>query len=256
MVFDRRIWLIGGTQESAQIAREFADRQIPCVITVTTESARSLYPFGLPIRVGKLAPADLKMFLREHFVSAIVDASHPFAIEISQLAIAIAAELNLPYLRFERSEVVGEPSLNFPSLAALLKTDLLIGERVLLTLGYRSLPQFADWHDRAVLFARILPSIEALSAAQAAGFTSDRLIALRPPIPAELEAALWRQWQVSIVVTKASGGAGGEDVKRQVAAELGVKLVTIDRPVLVYPRQTSNLGEVMQFYKGSLLTPL
>ncbi|MBD2088554.1 cobalt-precorrin-6A reductase [Microcoleus sp. FACHB-1515] len=248
---DRRIWLIGGTQESAQIARACVDQSIPCIVTVTTESARSLYP-PMPIRVGKLTPADLKMFLREHFIFAIVDASHPFAIEISQLAIAIAAELKLPYLRFERSNVVGEPSLNFFSFAALLETDLLIGERVLLTVGYRSLPQFAQWHDRAVLFARILPSIEALSAAQAAGFTSDRLIALRPPISAELEAALWRQWQISIVVTKASGTAGGEAVKRQVAAELGVRLVTIDRPSLSYPQQTSNLMEVMRFCQAKL----
>lgn len=247
MVCDRRIWLIGGTQESAEIAREFVDRQISCVVTVTTEGARSLYPSSLPIRVGKLTPVDLKMFLRKHFVSAIVDASHPFAVEISQLAIAIAAELNLPYLRFERSSVTGAPSLSFPSLAALLETNLLKGERVLLTLGYRSLAQFARWHDRAVLFARILPSIEALSAAQAAGFGSDRLIALRPPIAAELEAALWQQWQISIVVTKASGAAGGEDVKRQVAAKLGVKLVTIDRPAVAYPQQTSSLIEVMRF---------
>lgn len=244
---DRRIWLIGGTQESARIARAFAEQQISCIVTVTTESARSLYPSSLPIRVGKLTPADLKMFLREHFVFAIVDASHPFAAEISQLAIAIAGELKLPYLRFERANVSGEPLLTFPNLAALLETNLLVGERVLLTLGYRSLPQFAQWHDRAVLFARILPSAEALSAAHAAGFGGDRLIALRPPISAELEAALWRQWQISIVVTKASGAAGGEDVKQQVAAELNVKLVTIDRPVLAYPQQTSSLTKVMQF---------
>ncbi|NEQ29123.1 MAG: cobalt-precorrin-6A reductase [Microcoleus sp. SIO2G3] len=254
MVSARRIWLIGGTQESAQIAREFAAKSISCIVTVTTENARSLYPPTLPIRVGKLAPADLKMFLMEHFVSGIVDASHPFAVEISKLAIAIAAEFSLPYLRFERSEVASGENA-FPSFEALLATDLLVEERVLLTIGYRSLALFTQWHDRTSLFARILPSIEALNAALAAGFMSDRLIALRPPISAELEAALWRQWQITAVVTKASGSPGGEDVKRQVAAALGVKLVTIDRPTIFYPQQTSDLQTVLQFCQSCLGLP-
>lgn len=222
-----------------------------CVITVTTEAARSLYAPALSVQVGKLTPADLKMFLIEHFVCAIVDASHPFATEISKLAIATAAEFNLPYLRFERSAVANCGS-SFPDFEALLKTNLLAGERVLLTIGYRSLPLFAQWHDRATLFARILPSIEALGAAAAAGFTSDRLIALRPPISAELEAALWQQWQITAIVTKASGSPGGEDIKQQVAANLGIKLVTIDRPSIFYPQQTSDMQIVLQFSQRCL----
>jgi precorrin-6A/cobalt-precorrin-6A reductase len=97
------------------------------------------------------------------------------------------------------------------------------------------------------LFARILPSITALEAALMAGFTPDRLIALRPPISLELERALWQQWQLSLVVTKASGKPGGEDVKRQLAAELSVKLAVIDRPILNYPQWTNDLEQAIGF---------
>jgi precorrin-6A/cobalt-precorrin-6A reductase len=86
-----------------------------------------------------------------------------------------------------------------------------------------------------------------LEAALAAGFTPERIIALRPPISADLETALWRQWEISMVVTKASGAPGGEDVKRKVAAELGVPLIIIDRPFIDYPQQTGDLSTAIAF---------
>lgn len=247
------LWLIGGTQESASLARAIVAFAIPCIITVTTESARSLYPAApsLQIHVGKLTPDRLPLFLRDHAITAIVDASHPFATEVSQLAIATAQRHNLPYLRLERPSVHGSiaspTDSSIPSLPHLLATDLLLGQRVLLTLGYRWLRLFQPWQAKATLFARILPSQAALTAALDAGFTPDRLIALRPPISADLERSLWQHWHISLVVTKASGTPGGEDVKRQVAAELGVKLLVIDRPPLAYPQQTSDIEAAVVF---------
>lgn len=254
----RRIWLIGGTQESAALARAIAQANLSCTVTITTESARSLYPVSsrLCLQVGRLQAPQLPEFLHQHNIGCILDASHPFAVEISQLAIATASQFQLPYLRYERSRLpadgldppsASEGSATLPNFAALLATDWLLGQRVLLTIGYRPLALFREWQTRSMLFARILPSTTALEAAVAAGFTSDRLITLRPPISAELERSLWQQWQISLVVTKASGAAGGEDVKRQVAAELGVKLVRIDRPPVLYPQQTSDLATALTF---------
>ena len=277
MIQAHQIWLIGGTQESAALAQAIAAHHLPCLITVTTESARRLYPPHphLTVWVGRLAATTLPTFLQTHAIAAILDASHPFAVEISQLAIAIAGELHIPYLRYERPlvektagesqelEVSSQESgarsqesgatvennshYSFPSLAALLATDVLSNQRVLLTVGYRSLGLFQPWQEKATLFARILPSVTALEAAIAAGFTSDRLVALRPPISALMEQALWQQWQISMVVTKASGVAGGEDVKRQVAAAIGIPLITIARPEMAYPKQTSDLAMAIDF---------
>jgi precorrin-6x reductase len=122
--------------------------------------------------------------------------------------------------------------ISLDSFNTLLASDYLHQQRVLLTIGYKALHLFCSWQERSTLFARILPAVKSLEAATAAGFASDRIIALRPPVTAELEKALWRHWDISLVVTKASGVAGGEDVKRSVAAELGIPLIVIARPTM------------------------
>ncbi|MUH00794.1 cobalt-precorrin-6A reductase [Scytonema sp. UIC 10036] len=247
-----RVWLIGGTQESASLALLLSRSQIPCTVTVTTESARSLYPDSSTIRVwvGRLSADSLNEFLQEQQIAAVVDASHPFAVEISQVAIATCEKWQIPYLRYERPVLEeGERGgvVCVDSFDTIIKGNYLENQRVLLIVGYKPLHLFLPWQKRATLLARLLPSVVALEAAFQAGFTSDRLICLRPPITADLEMALWRQWGVSLVVSKASGSAGGEDVKRQVAAELGVGLVLVSRPEVVYPQQTSDFLEVLGF---------
>ncbi|MEC4892111.1 MAG: cobalt-precorrin-6A reductase [Oscillatoria sp. PMC 1051.18] len=249
----KQIWLIGGTSESAEIAIALARQQLFCTITVATPTAQSLYPQSpfLRVLVGGLTGDRLNGFLQSQLIRAIVDATHPFASQISTRAIAAAARYNLPYLRYERPTLDCLPQnsdfVKVNNFETLLAEDYLLGERVLLTVGYKNLPLFKPWQEKASLFARILPSVNSLEVALAAGFSSDRLIALRPPISAELEQALWQQWNISVVVTKASGKAGGEETKRIIAAKLGIKLIVIERPKIIYPQQTSDIQEVIAF---------
>nr|WP_290227074.1 cobalt-precorrin-6A reductase [Trichocoleus desertorum] len=272
MKANRRIWLIGGTQESAQLAAAIAEAQLACTVSVTTETAKQLYVSSvekavnhapLQIWVGRLTPETAASFLQQQQIVAVLDASHPYAVEISQLAIAVTTQLGIPYLRFEREvwkEEGGmrdeaekkEKGLVFQSFSELVATDILQGQRVLLIVGYRTLALFEPWQDRAALFARLLPSVTAIEAAIASGFTPDRLFAMRPPISPDLEKALWQHWQISLVVTKSSGIAGGEDVKRQVAAELGIPLIAIARPPIIYPQQTSDLTTALTFCQQHL----
>ncbi len=249
------IWLIGGTQESANLAVAIAQRQIRCIVTVTTNSAKLLYPDvnGLQVWVGRLSIEQLGEFCQQQQIVAILDASHPYAVEISQIAIAASQAYHLPYLRYERPVVKVEADrgvIYLDSFESLLAGDYLTHHRVLLTVGYGPLPMFQSWQNRATLFARLLPSTTALEVALQAGFTPDRLICLRPPISADLEAALWQNWQISMVVTKASGSAGGEDVKRTVAAQLDIPLIVIKRPLVTYPQQTSDVSAAIEFCQG------
>lgn len=260
--FEQCLWLIGGTQESAELAKAIAHFHLPCIVTVTTEAARTLYPsiLSLQVWVGYLDAAQLDRFLKEQRIVAILDASHPYAAEISQIAIATAQKQQIPYLRYERpvidAKLNQQSVIELDSFDTLLAGDYLQEQRVLLTIGYRSLSLFRLWQEKSTLFARILPSVTALEAALQAGFTPDRLMAIRPPISTELETALWRQWDISLVVTKASGTAGGEDIKRRVAAELGIPLVVITRPEVAYPQQTSDLKTALAFCRGHLSSSL
>lgn len=235
------LWVIAGTGEAVALAHQLAAEGIPCLVTVTTETARQAYSKtpNLRVRVGGLEVATLGDFIEAQNIGAVLDVSHPFAVEISRGAIAAAQALNLPYWRYERPSLEQSPARSLirpiANLESLLTPNTLAGQRVLLTLGYRWLHHFAPWQAQATLFARILPSAVALGAALEAGFTPDRLIALRPPITADLEQALWQQWRITRVITKASGGPGGEDTKRAIAERLGIPLYILSRPKLNYP---------------------
>ncbi len=249
-----KVWLIGGTSDSATIAKILTGADIPLVITVTTTAAKTLYSANAEIVVGSMDVIAMRSFCQQNFLRAVIDASHPYATEVSRQAIAVTTQLNLAYLRYERANCQGSTSrqlnsevIELDSFERLLAGDYLTHQRVLLTIGCKALPKFQSWQNKATLFARVLPKIKSLETAIAAGFTSDRLIAIRPPLSISTETALWQQWQISLVVTKASGEAGGEDIKRQVAASLGIPLIVIARPQISYPQQTSKIEEVLAF---------
>lgn len=265
-----RLWVIGGTQESRYLVQALTQVLKPAtaisepsgfLVSVTTSAACQLYPTlsEVNIWVGHLTSASGDDFIRGQEITAILDASHPFATAISRLAIALAQKYQLPYLRYERPAVAascgtdwrdraGRPgNLYLSQLTDVFTGRYLVQERTLLTLGYRFLEDFTPWQSAGTLFARILPSEPALTAAFASGFTPARIIALRPPITANLEKALWQQWEITQVVTKASGSAGGEAQKQAIAAELGVRLLRIARPSVIYPNQTDSLPVALAF---------
>lgn len=243
------IWLIGGTSESVKVARSLPSLSLPFLVTVTTPDAVSLYREipDISVLVDRFDPYTICLFCQQKNIKLIIDASHPHAELISRLAIEQSRSARIPYIRYERPDISIKTGIELDSVETLVKGDYLLGQRVLLTLGYKALPLFREWHDRATLFTRLLPVVHSIERAIGAGFASDRIIALRPPISAELERALWRQWGITLVVTKASGTAGGEDVKKAVAEELGVTLITIARPKLDYPRQTGELTDIIHF---------
>ncbi len=249
-----KVWLIGGTSDSAAIARILITSEIVFIVTVVTQAALSLYSVNCETAVGCMDREKMQSFCHANQVKAIIDASHPYAVEVSHQAIAISNQLNIPYLRYERNSYQAQADastntsvIKLDSFETLLTGDYLKQQRVLLTVGCKALPLFQSWHNRATLFARILPKAASIETALVAGFTSDRLIAIRPPFNPAWEKALWQQWNISMVITKASGKAGGEDIKRQVAADLNVPLIIITRPQVAYPQQTDSISEVLAF---------
>ncbi len=270
-----RVWLIGGTSESAALAVALSSGGVPYVVTVTTAAARRLYLDTAEVWVGQLLAQSIDAFVQRWKVRCILDASHPFASEISRLAIATAERSHInqtngeqeaiAYLRYERREIcpqsfdktaADKTATAVRSIEEILESDILQHQRVLFTLGYRQLLQFAPslahLRRKSQLFARVLPSAEAIAAVSAAGFSAQEIVAIRPPVSRALERALWQQWEISTVVAKASGVAGGEAVKRAIAAELGVRLILIERPALIYPKQTNLISEATEFCSETL----
>lgn len=243
------IWLIGGTSDSVSIVQLLIQHQLDFIITVTTGCATQLYSsLASPhqIFVGKLSPSDIPPFIIKHQISHVIDASHPFAVNISQTVIDICQKLVLPYVRYERPNITQATSVN--SLESLIREDSpLYHKRVLLTIGAKFLHLFRNYHHLATLYARILPYPESINLAYEANFSCDRIIALRPPISPELEKALWQMWHIDIVVTKAGGKAGGEDIKQKISQALNIPLIVIERPKIDYPLVMNTIEEVNIF---------
>lgn len=249
------IWLIGGTSESITIAQLLAQDQLNFIISVTTDNARNLYqsiPF-CQIFVGKLSLLTIPDFLQTHSITKVIDCSHPFASQISQSVISICQYFQIPYLRYERPSIT--PSASKISLISAANSlvshnSILQGKRVLLTIGAKYLNIFQAYQAQATLYARILPYPQSLNLAYQAGFSCDRIIALRPPLSQALEKALWQLWNIEIVVTKAGGKAAGEDLKYQVAEELNIPLIVISRPQITYPQVTNDPNDVRVFLQS------
>jgi len=291
-----KLWLIGGTSESRELAMGLRDRSLPWLATVTTERARQLYalpddslgrspddqdtrsptnPHPQPshsqsmytVRVGALTLEQAQSLVITEKIAGILDASHPFAVEISQMAIAIAQASNLPYLRFERSSSPIKNTVDFKPQQVFSKkqiTDLLQpyffktylkNQRILLTTGVKTLSIFQPYLAQAEFWARILPIETSRHQAIAAGFPENRLILQQLPVTFADELHLCKRLKIQTIITKSSGTRGGCNVKLQVAKQLNLRLILIERPQVSYPQLTDNLEEAIA-WASRILMPI
>ncbi len=242
------IWLIGGTSDSRAIAQRLSKAGIPWVATVTRPSAAQLYA-QLPgaVVVGSLTTGTVPPFLEQWRIQGIVDASHPFAVHISQLAIAQAQAFGIPYLRFERPDDVDWQSPwveRIHTIQDIFQSHYLSQKRVFSTLGLKALPHFVPWLGSSQIWARILP--QSLAEALSIGFPLSQLILEKLPVDPVSERQLWLALKLDYVLTKASGIAGGILLKQQLAQELGIRLLVVARPQLAYPKLTQEWDPVVR----------
>jgi precorrin-6A/cobalt-precorrin-6A reductase len=203
--------------------------------TVTREEAR-VHLFGsllqqIAVEVRGFTAETLQAFLAQGGANIVLDATHPFAVRITEIASTVCRRLQVPYVRYQRPD--WEPpqgtvfATGYAEAAALLPE---LGSCVMLTIGAKQLKHFAHLHERLRLYARILPSPVSLQQALAAGFTQTNILALRPPFSQAFNKSLFGEYQVDVLVTKASGIAGGVVEKVMAADELGMTTLMIRRP--------------------------
>jgi precorrin-6A/cobalt-precorrin-6A reductase len=231
----KRILLLSGTSEGPLLARALLAAGFAVRATVTRDEARENL-FGPLLRevlveARGFTEESLSEFLTHGEADLVLDATHPFAVRITQLAQAVCRRLRVPYVRYERPDWEPPPGTllvdSFAEAAALLPS---LGTRVLLTIGAKQLKHFAALQGQLHLVARILPSIVSMQQALGAGFTPDRLLCLRPPFSREFNRAILQEYQIDVLVTKASGREGGVEEKVLAAADLGIKVLMIRRP--------------------------
>ena len=104
-----RIFVFAGTADGRQLVSALLAKGFAVTASVVSryggellESAQ-IAGHDLVVNVQPLDEAGLVAYCRTHAIAAIVDASHPYAVNVSENAMAAAKELGLPYLRYERS---------------------------------------------------------------------------------------------------------------------------------------------------------
>jgi len=252
------ILLLSGTSEGRILSARLRAAGLPFVVSVATPEARQLFTEIDPppeILVARFSGEAMGTFLRERQVSAILDATHPFAQRISEKAIQVASQQHIPYVRYERPTTSSEPTplvweggeiLMAPDMESAARICLQRGSRVFLTTGTKTLPVFRQVMGCKWVMARILPTIASLTQALEAGLPPAQILALRGPFSQELECALLRQYRIDLVVTKDSGAAGGADTKLAAAAALQVPAVIVGRPQMSYPNLCNDLEQAVQ----------
>jgi len=244
------ILVLGGTTEAKQVARLFEEQAIPYLITTTTGlGQQELNREGIyKVLVTRLDKNSFNGLLQEYPIRLIIDATHPFAEQISQLAIQIASEKQIKYLRFQRQDL----DLTMVSNALLCSNwEEAIREaskfhQILLTIGVKKL---AYWLQHPLLqnhkiYARILPTIESLDTALKSGLTPQHVLAIYGPVPAEIDLSIIRSLSIDVMVTKESGFNGGLDRKIQATRQAGIPIIIVKRPELQNVQVITELKEL------------
>ncbi|GAB6180937.1 precorrin-6A reductase [Desulfotomaculum defluvii] len=220
--------------------------------TVTDYGSQLLLEQGVQqARTGALDRASLKELLGQG-VELLVDATHPFAAEVSMTSIGAAQEVGIPYVRLER------PQTNLPvhplvyacdDLNSSIKKALSLGRVIFSTLGSKNLPMLiaAAKETGVKVVARILPEPAVVANCLNLGLTPRDMIALQGPCSQELNMALYKQYQSEVIITKDSGNTGGVQEKIGAALELGIPIVIWQRPRLHYPLVLHSPAEVLQY---------
>ncbi len=225
------IWVIAGTKNARELVGDLAVNGFRVIATTATEYGAGLI---LPnervfVRPGAIDGNGMYCLVREHGVRCIVDASHPFSVEVSKNAVAAALRAGVPCLRLERKRVEYSGVKMFGGFDEASRYLEDKTGNVLLTIGSRNLKYFNE-NAGMKIYARVLPMTDSLVACRAAGINAERIIAMRFPFSKKLSRALYEELDIKYLVLKESGEEGGSLEKIEAARETGVEVIMIDRP--------------------------
>ena len=227
-----RVLLFGGTAEGHALARRLAQAGLDVTCSVATAYGEAvLEPTpGLTVRVGRMTEAEMAAEMGKGY-ACVVDATHPYADQVSANIRAAAEAAGLPDYRLLRPREEAEGVLWADSPADAAKMLAALPGNVLLTTGSKDLKIFTQVPDyQTRLYVRVLPSLESLSAALDLGYPAAHVICMQGPFPEKLNAALLEAVDAKILVTKDTGKAGGFSEKAAAAKAVGAQLLVIRRP--------------------------
>ncbi len=223
-----RVLILGGTSEASALARALENDDRFAVTLSLAGVTRTPHLSPLPTRIGGFGGADgLQRWLEHAQTSALVDATHPFAQQISRNAVAAATGAGVPLLRIDRpawEPVAGDRWTMVPTMQEAAAAIGLPPTRVLLTVGRQELAPFLAHPQHHYVVRSVDPPPPELLPPDAT------VLSARGPFSLPDERALLARHRIELVVTKNSGGDATAP-KLAAAREAGLRVVMVARPV-------------------------
>lgn len=229
-----KLLLFGGTSEEHFLIKKLAPYPVAITLCVVSQYGRDLLPqdsHKLKVYVGSLDRKQMKELMAREGFFCVVDATHPYAVEVTENLKEAATETGIPYLRLLRERSCIEDCIPVNSLKQAAEVLNRLEGAALITTGSKDLKPFTEvcgYRER--LYLRVLPTVEAIKACLAFGFLPSHIIAIQGPFSKELNLALMQQFNIKVLVTKDGGSPGGFFEKAQAARELGAHVIVLRRP--------------------------
>ncbi len=227
------IVLFAGTTEGRHIADALRSCGVPVTVSVATEYGETLIEPAENIRVlhGRKNAEEIEALLKETQAQLLIDATHPYAVEVTKTLRSVCGRTGTEYVRVLREAKEADGCVFVDDTDAAVRYLNGTEGNVLLTVGSKELSHYtavAEYESR--LFARILPVKESADAAFALGFSGRHLICMQGPFSEEMNEATLKAIDAKFLVSKDTGSAGGFSEKIRAAKALGVTPVVIRRP--------------------------
>lgn len=238
------VLLLGGTSGASQLAQALHRAGIAAVFSYAGVT-RAPVAQPLPTRVGGFGGAEgLAQFLRAQAISHVVDATHPFAAQMSRNACAACAATGTPLLALERAPwqpQAGDRWVDVPDMAAAAAALPQAPARVFLAVGRKQLDAFASQPQHHYLLRLVdAPAPGSLP------LPHTSVVLGRGPFSAADDAALLRTHGIEWLVAKNAGGEATRG-KLDAARALGLPVVMVQRPGLPDRPRTESVQAVLHW---------
>ncbi|HEY0328007.1 MAG TPA: cobalt-precorrin-6A reductase [Rhodopseudomonas sp.] len=239
-----RVLLLGGTADANRLAHALAGApQIDAVLSYAGRTDNPTPP-PIPWRVGGFGGVDgLTDYLRSENIDRVVDATHPFAAQMSAHAVEACRRAGVPLLALERApwqRVAGDQWIEVDDLAAAAEALGETPRRVFLGIGRMHLKTFAAHPQHAYLVRLVDPPRAALPLPNA------QVIVARGPFDRASDRAMLTEFRADCVVAKNAGGHAAS-AKIEAARDLALPVVMVRRPDVPTRPCVESVAEVMRW---------
>ena len=231
-----RILVFGGTTEGRELAQALSvEKGVAVSVSVATPlGAEELAGLeGVPVLVGRLDQPAMEAVMASF--DLCIDATHPYASEATRTIAAACEHTGTPLRRLLRAPGPWENGDDVVSVGSCAEAAAFLAQRegrVLLTTGSKELGAFAGLAaaDPTRVYARVLPTHEALEACEALGLPHRNVLALQGPFSRAMNEAMLAQHGIAWLVTKDGGAPGGLGEKIAAARACSARTVLVARP--------------------------